>query len=793
MDLTKFYYVFRSIGFGGIIRTLFNSIYRDVIEKRNFKDNIPYEIVLPGNLQKIIPISSGLSAEYSHAKVTIEFLTANMIRVTWEPGNLPVPYTIINTEWETQPTQIESDANSYILKCGKINVTLDDSGGLFVRESNSLIFHQDEPPFQIGDQWTLSTTLFPEEHIYGLGERASRLNLRPGKYSSWNTDVKGSYSTGTDPLYIGTPIYLSISQAGNRLVYFENSFKSKYSIGEKFSASFEGGALRYYIIFGSLDIIYKQLSQLVGFPFLPPRWTLGYHQCRWGYRTENDILGVIDGFEKNSLPISAIHLDIDYMDGFRVFSINTSRFPDFKGMTQKLAEKGIKVVASLNPAVKQDNDYKVFREGLEKGMFCKLPNGKYVGGVSWPGWSMFPDFSDQTIRAWWSDQYKFLIDSGVSGFWHDMNEPSSFSAWGDITLPDVTQHKLDGNNGDHREVHNLYGLLMNRAGFEGARKYSPDKRPWIFSRSGWAGSQRFAWNWIGDIDSSWNSLKQTIPTILGLSLSGHTFSGVDIGGFNGNPDAELYLRWFQLASFLPLFRTHSAIGTKPREPWVFGEDTTKIIRKFLELRYKLLPYLYTSVWKTCQTGVPFIRPLFWIDPADTHLWDIDDEFCLGEDLLVAPIVTEGASSRKITLPSGMWISFWDDHSYLGPSQFDLETSSSTIPLFIRGGTLLTLDEENSLNLHIYPVFNQVSENQFYRDSGDGYGEWRLDKYRSIPYHKSLDIIWETDGNFYFPYPEVKVIFHGEHIIRAIVDDQVIPINKNSIITPLFRKMTANFD
>src|SRR4030065_1556338 len=322
------------------------------------------------------------------------------------------------------------------------------------------------------------------------------------------------------------------------------------------------------------------------------------------------------------------------MDGYRVFTINPVRFPDMKQLANELKDKGINIVTSINPAVKQDQTYSVFSDGLSKNVFCKFPDGNKFRGCSWPGWAVFPDFSDPKARKWWGEQYQSLLNAGISGFWHDMNEPSSFSAWGDITFPSITNHDMDSHDGNHVEAHNLYGLLMNRAGFEGCRKYSPDKRPWIFSRSGWAGLQRYAWNWTGDLETSWKSLKQTISTILGLGLSGHAFSGVDIGGFSGNPGAELYLRWFQMATFLPLFRTHSAIGTKPREPWLFGEPTTGIIRSFLKLRYKLLPYFYTLAWDTSQTGLPPLRPLFWVDPENQKLWDVDDEFLLGDGLLI---------------------------------------------------------------------------------------------------------------------------------------------------------------
>jgi len=785
MDINKAIYVLRSIGVSGIARTLLNSIYRSVNEKHynNKPASISTEFVR--DLQEVIPIQSGAHIQFNQATLELCYLSKNMIRVSWRPGKLPVPYTIHKNNWEILNPSIVTNQNGCQLIYGNLYVLVDYSGGIIYKDALANIIHIENPPALSGNCWHLTSVLKPEEHIYGLGERAASFNLRPGNYCSWNTDIGGKYTTSTDPLYIGTPIYLSLSHSGSYLVYFENSYRSSYRINDTLETFFDGGMLRYYIISGPVNTIYNQLSELLGRPCMPPRWVFGYHQSRWGYRSESDIRKVVDGFEQHDFPISAIHLDIDYMDGYRVFSINPKRFPDMRKLTDDLEKKGIKTVVSINPAVKKDHKYRIFLEGLEKDSFCKLPNGKLSGGVSWPGWSVFPDFSNEDVRKWWSEQYQFLIALGISGVWHDMNEPSSFAAWGEMTLPSSTQHSLDGQRGDHSEVHNLYGLLMNMASFEGLRKYSPNKRPWIFSRSGWAGLQKYAWNWTGDIDSSWLSLKQTIITILGLSLSGHAFSGVDIGGFSGSPTAELYLRWFQLSTFLPLFRTHSAIGTSPREPWVFGEPTTSILRNFTKLRYSLLPYLYTLAWDTSQTGIPPIRPLFWENPEDSALWDIDDEFLLGDAILLAPIVIEGAQTRQITLPEGIWYSFWDDKEYTGPIQFITEIYPDTIPVFIRGGSILPLERDGEIFLHIYPHPGNLSSSCIYFDAGDGYDSWRVDKLYSNYLSKSIDIRWETEGTYPFPYPKVNIIFHSGQLTQASADGFIISPIGNSFSTSIF--------
>ena len=793
MDLQKLKYVLRSIDFNVIVRTLLYGFARDKVDNKYSKRVSKENSYTPGELQSEYPIEGGIHLKFEHSNVDLIFLSPNLIQISWQPGKQPVPYTIARTDWETQYPLITSDGSSHSLVWGDFNLIIDNKGGICFQDFNGNILRRDKPPIREGDRWSLTTILSPDDHIYGLGERASSFNLRPGNYSSWNTDPAGSYTHGNDPLYIGTPIYLSLSTAGSYLIYFENSFKSTFQIDGNFNASFAGGILRYYLIFGSFEKVYKQLSELIGRPCMPPRWVLGYHQSRWGYRSETDIREVVKGFEEHDLPINAIHLDIDYMDGFRVFTVNSNRFPEMKQLASDLENKGIKLVATINPAVKRDRKYEVYNDGLLKDVFCKLPNGKTFIGVSWPGWSVFPDFTKPEARKWWKDQYQPLLRAGISGIWHDMNEPSSFAAWGDKTFPITTSHFMDSQGGDHLEAHNLYGLLMTQAGYEALQEFAPDKRPWIFSRAGWAGLQRYAWNWTGDTETSWESLKQTIPTILGLGLSGHSFSGVDIGGFSGSPSAELYLRWFQLATFLPLFRTHSAVGTKPREPWVYGEPSTNIIRNFLKLRYKLLPYIYTLAWEAAHTGISPIRPIFWENPDDQQLWDVEDEFLLGTAVLVAPILHEKEHKRLITLPAGIWYSFWDDQLYVGPTQFELPVTLETIPLFIKGGTILPIEEDGNIYFHVYPDIGKTNLNNIYFDDGDGYGSWRVDYISVSSYLNSIDISWTHEGEFLFPYPFISILIHGKQLKNAIIDGIPGLIQGNTLVTPVFKNLNLNFE
>jgi alpha-glucosidase len=792
MLLQRIIYILQAIGLNGIIRTIQYGLYRDRIEKRSSQRS-RYQNLGPGKFLKAQALQGGMKLTFENAEAELIFLSENIIRISWVPGKEPVPYTLAKTDWDIPNPTLTHQTSFYRIALGNYVAYFAMNGEISIEDNNGKLLRRDRPPIKKGNGWSLTTNLYPDEHIYGLGERAGNFNLRPGAYKCWNTDAGGSYSAGDDPLYIGTPVYLSISSQGSHLVYFENSFPSEFTIQDSVQVSFMGGMLRYYVILGRLDEIYTQLFELLGYPCMPPRWVFGYHQSRWGYKDEGDIRRLVRDFEEHNLPLSAIHLDIDYMEGYRVFTTNKKNFPSFKQLSADLNEKGIKLIASINPAVKRDRHYEIYSDGLSKNIFCKLPSGTTFTGVSWPGWSVFPDFTKPEARAWWQEHYGKLFTQGIAGIWHDMNEPSSFAAWGDKTFPTNIVHSMDGAEGDHLEAHNLYGLLMNRAGFEGIKIFSSDKRPWLFSRAGWAGLQRYAWNWTGDIESTWEALKMTLSMILGLSLSGHCFSGSDIGGFSGDPSAELYLRWFQMSCFVPLLRTHSAVGTKPREPWVFGEPTTNIIRKYLQLRYKLIPYYYSIAWEAVQKGIPVIRPIFWDEPTNTTLLDVKDTFLLGSHFLIAPVLEENARNRSVIFPDGKWLSFWDEQEYQGISTYEVPADLEMIPIFIKTGSIIPMEENNELSLHIYPMAEGKSVNQIYFDDGDGYGPWRLDRFESTYFVNHAEISWEKSGEYRFPYSTINLQFHGKIPLEVQIDGKPYTLKHNILVTPTFQKLKIYYE
>lgn len=782
MNFKKAFLALRALGFQKAIPILEYTLLRDRLDKHyllSLQPQPPAEPQPPGALLEAETLPGGGMYKFERAALEVLFLAPDLVRISWEPGVEPIPYALSGKDWsraETKRVEIE-EGWVHISDC--MEVVVGRGGSLLFRNLDGTILRTDLPPARPEQprdaplHWSHQTLLAQDEHIYGLGERAAPLNRRGRSYKMWNTDPGGSYGPDKDPLYICIPAYMSLHSGGSSLVFYENTFKSTFDIGLPFREEgqnsnhdlieihFEDGQLRYYFMPGPPSRALARFTELTGRPPLPPTWALGYHQCRWGYKNEADVLEVMQGFAAHDMPLSAIHLDIDYMDGFRVFTVDKERFPDLKRLATILEERSIKLVAILDPGVKVDPGYHVYREGLEANAFSCLQSGRVLQGRVWPGHSVYPDFTDPHTRRWWGNYYPSLLDQGIAGIWHDMNEPTSFTAWGDITLPLETRHSLEGRGGDHRQAHNLYGLLMNRSGREALERLRPDRRPWLISRSGWAGMQRYSWNWTGDTETSWEALRGTIPTVLGLALSGVPFSGPDIGGFSGNPSPELYLRWFQLAAFLTYFRTHSAIGTYKREPWVYGEPYTSILRSFLKLRYSLVPYFYTLAWVASQTGHPPIRPLFWLDNQDKSLWGIDDSFLAGENLLVAPVLEEGAASRSLRLPRGNWYSFWDGSCWEGPSEIQQETPLDRIPLFVRAGSVLPMEENGSLALHIYPPDESPQENLLYSDEGDGYGPWRLDRFSLTSTRDGLEITRQSEGSYPFPYQDIHLRVYGE--------------------------------
>lgn len=489
-------------------------------------------------------------------------------------------------------------------------------------------------------------------------------------------------------------------------------------------------------------------TALTGAPALPPSWALGPQHARWGFGSEEEVRRVVDGYRERGLPLSVLHLDIDHYDAHRVFTVDRARFPALPALAKELREDGVRLVSIVDPAVKAEPGDAVFDGGVavgERGAYVRDARGRVVVGEVWPGASVYPDFTDPLVRDWWGSLYEERLAQGFSGVWHDMNEPVSFAAFGDPSLPRSARHVLEGVGGDHREAHNVYALAMARAGYEGLLRFRPEERPFLFSRSGWAGMQRYGGTWSGDVSTGWPGLRASLSLVVGLGLCGVPYSGPDVGGFDGFPSPELYLRWFQLGAYLPLFRTHAAIDAGRREPWEFGPEVLEHARAALVERERLRPYFVTLSQVARMTGAPYVRPMWWGAPGDRALRECEDAFLLGDALLVAPVLEAGTRRRAVRLPRGRWYDTATGRAYEGPGRVQVDAPLSRVPVLARAGAVIPVrGADGGPELEVWaPAPGCTGGGLVVRDPGDGWAEAEVERY--VTRWEGDRVVVERDG------------------------------------------------
>ncbi len=603
------------------------------------------------------------------------------------------------------------------------------------------------------------------EHYSGFGEKSTALDKRGIAMSMWNSDIP-AYSASTDPLYEDIPFFYGVTGTYSYGIFFDNTYYASFNMGKEdpdvYSFGATGGELNYYFISGPqpADILAKY-SQLTGTMPMPPEWALGYQQCRWSYYPEKRVREIASLFRTKRIPCDAIYLDIHYMDGYRCFTWDSSRFPDPGRMIGDLANEGFKTIVIIDPGIKIDSSYWVFRSGMKENAFLRYPDGRLFTGQVWPGDCHFPDFTDAKARTWWGSLFSGLTRDGIRGFWNDMNEPSVFNGPGKTINPEVI-HNDRGLFTDHRKNHNIYGMQMVRATREGVLALRPGERPFVLTRANYAGGQRYSAAWTGDNSSTWTDLQMALPMCLNLSISGQPFVGTDIGGFIGMPSGELYARWLELGVFTPLMRSHAEINSPNKEPWEYGKDFEGINRRTIELRYKLLPYIYSSFREASVTGIPMMRPLVFDYPADPRTYHRGDEFLFGKGILVAPVLQPGAARRDVFLPEGGWYDYWSDSLYSGPRSVTIDAPLDRIPFFIRAGSVIpsrraeqyTSEKPlDTLFLTVYPR-HDTAEGANYEDDGISFkyqtGEYAWRKILVTRVGSSLRCILNAQAGTYRP-------------------------------------------
>lgn len=562
-----------------------------------------------------------------------------------------------------------------------------------------LVWRQEAP-----SRWVIERPLADGERCLGLGELYRGLDRR-GK-THWLFTTDDPHHTESSPALYKVIPFVILERHGVAVgLFLDSPAPQRWDLGTDL-----GSALRVTLLTrrgfqltelgpAAVPALVAAFTRLTGRTALPPRWSLGHQQSRWSYATEREVRGIARQLRRRALPSDAVVLDIDYMQDYRVFTVDRGRFPRFERMTRELAREGLRVVAILDPAVKLDEGDGVYRRGRDRGAFCRTAAGEpYVARV-WAGPSCFPDFVREDVRRWWGEEIGELVRLGVAGIWNDMNEPSAFDVgeWLDPSAtelpPDEAQRFLQetptGLVG-HLEVRALYGSQMARAAWEALRRLRPNERPFVLSRSGYAGMQRFGAAWLGDNTSWFEHLRMSIPMLLSMGLSGVPFVGVDVGGFGHDADGELLVRWYQLGIFYPFFRNHCAMSRRAQEPWAFGGRVERCVRRLLEARYRLLPYLESLFAEHLETGAPVLRPLFWHAPDDREAREIDDQFFFGRDLVVAPILERARRRRAVYLPAGRWHPFDGGPALSGARWHTVEIGFDAVPAFLREGAIVPL-------------------------------------------------------------------------------------------------------
>ncbi|MBA4294024.1 hypothetical protein C0431_13765 [bacterium] len=663
---------------------------------------------------------------------------------------------------------------------------------LVIPAENQTILGVPEASIGLNGQASIFQFLVAEStRYYGMGQKSfGELELSGYRTVNWNTDVWSDFHWAqwgghpTDPSYFTTP-YIAVKFAENQYAGFllhnpaptfmETPGKDDSRVFVEWQrtsphlilGAYDGQPDLVILTAESLAELTSKLNQLVGTCPRPPVWSLGYHQSRWGYGGHNDLINLRDQFKKHEIPVSGLWLDLDYMDGYRIFQTNESLFPQkVEGTAKELAKDNIRIVPIIDPGVKSEPGYRVYDDGIKQNVFCQNTEGNPFIGLVWPGETVFPDFTLTKPREWWATYSSEFRNSGFGACWVDMNDPST----GPVDPSDML---FQNGRHSHHLHRNQYSLGMQMATFAGFKQAVPNERPFILSRSGFTGTSRYAAIWTGDNVANDFYLKLSITTSLGMNLSGHIFNGADIGGFGGNSAPRLMERWMQANFLFPFARNHSNNGTKPQEPFAYPATTRDNVAHYIRLRYQFLPYLYNLFIAHERTGAPFLRPLFH-DFSGKNLDEINDQFLVGPNILQAPIIEQKSETRGLVLPGKHP---WFDAAtgtWMAPGKYVLQAKRTETPLFFRTASITPLQPElpttNRVNLDAPAFLLAFPE------------DWRGETTTTYLADDGL-----TDNHTHGEYTEIQITVRGTkkglEITTETLHQGHDPITPNFLLTP----------
>jgi alpha-glucosidase len=742
---------------------------------------------------------AGVRVQVGAACVEVAALAADLFRVGLFAEGRPIDYTseaVAKADWHTGAVSVEAGATEARVATGAARAIVQlDPLRIRFEDAAGRRFAEDDPELGMGllplaptgsrlvDPLGPPTRVYkrraPTDHYFGCGERTGGLEKTDSHQLFWNTDPPNEHTASLNNLYVSIPFLLALDRGAAWGLFLDNPGRVEFDLAREHPGRSWFGAdcgdLVYYVFAGPTPAaVLDRYTELTGRTPLPPLWALGNHQSRWGYKSADEVRAIAREFRARDIPCDALYLDIDYMDGYRVFTWDRDRFSDPPGLVAELREQGFQVVTIVDPGVKVDEGYAVYREGRDADLYCKTYHGAEYHNVVWPGVAAFPDFTNPRTREWWGQQHGALLDAGVAGIWCDMNEPTMFVPTPTTMPPDVVQPG-GGVPRLHAQVHNLYGSQMARATREGLARLRPDCRPFVITRSGYAGLQRDALHWTGDNSSWWEHVAMSMPQLLNLGLSGLAWAGTDIGGFSGHATGELLTRWVELGIFQPFCRNHAAWNARPQEPWAFGEPYETHVRNLLQLRQRLMPYLYSLFDECHRTGAPILRPLLFAYPDDEATYHADDQFLVGDALLVAPIARPGVEYRAVYLPGGTWFHYWTGQRFEGPTHVLAHAPLGQPAIYVRANHPVPLWPAMSyvgerppdpLTLLLLPA-EGTGTLSLYEDAGEGYeherGAYARTRVTCRTHAQQVIVdISDQDGAYAAPREHIELLVRGLH-------------------------------
>lgn len=728
------------------------------------------------SIESFVELTSGIRFRNGIYIYDLVYYKSDVVRIhQFKKDEINInPYSVVQEPLDIAIT-VKETGDRFIVRTQDLKVVIDRYLGTFsFYNSKGELINNIDPGLGIecqGTQKTVYNSLQPNEKFIGLGEKTGPLNKRGRGYQNWNTD-SFAYTEESDPLYVSIPFYIGIHDQGTYGIFLDNSHKTHFNFGasnNRFSSfSMDDGDVDYYVFSGSVEKIIESYTWLTGRMPLPPLWSLGYQQCRYSYYPDQEVMNVASCFRSKNIPADVIVLDIHYMDSYKIFTWDEARFPNPQKMIRDLKDIGFEVVVICDPGIKIEDGYEAYDSGKDEEIFLKYPDGTNYEGEVWPGWCHFPDFTRESARAWWQKRMNNYTEMGLKGFWNDMNE---IATWGQY-LPENIRFSMEGNEATTRKGRNVYGMQMARSTYESSKDNLKGERPFVLSRAGFAGIQRYSALWTGDNIATNNHMLLGTRLVSNLGLSGVAYSGYDIGGFVGDSDSNLFARWIQLGAFSPFFRGHSNINSKASEPWSFGEEVEEIAGNYIRLRYKLMAYIYSSFLEASERGMPVIRSLAinYTQEETIYSENFDSQYLFGKSILVAPIESE-ERFRKIYLPEGKWYRFFTDETYSGNQQIINEYGIEELPLFVKSSSIIPVypnagknvfERGDVLEVHLYKG-DSPNIFEYYEDDGTSYayeqGSFHRRKISYNPAAKEL-IFDKSQGDYNSSITQLRCVFHG---------------------------------